>query len=43
MFSLYQPEQFQRLKDALALGASPLECSTTPDMRAQKLFFLAPP
>jgi hypothetical protein len=39
----YQPGQSQRFNDALALGASPLECSTTPLIRAQKESFRAPP
>jgi len=43
MFFPYQPGQFQRFKDAFALGASPLECLTTPLMRAQNESFLAPP
>jgi len=39
----YQPEQCQRFNDAFALGASPLACSTTPDILAQNESFLAPP
>jgi hypothetical protein len=43
MFVLYQPEQFHLLNDAFALGASPFAFLTTPDIRAQKLFFRGPP
>ena len=43
MFVPYQPGQSHRFSDALARGASPFECSTTPLMRAQKESFRAPP
>jgi len=43
MFFPYQPGQFQRFNDAFALGASPLECSTTPIILAQKESLRDPP
>jgi len=43
MTVLYQPGQSQRFNDAFARGASPFECSTTPDIRAQKESLRAPP